>query len=378
MRSTNSARQLTPLTSLRFFAAASIVYFHVQSFILGGEADTRFALGVSFFFVLSGFVLAYAHRDSSGRTVGEFYFSRFARIWPLHVVTFILTIALVPTFPLDVQSAGIAAINLSLLQAWLPFNATVFSFNGVSWSISAEAAFYVLLPVLLMTRRFVIWYIGIAALALLIIALLDIENPAAAPEMWGFDPKYMTLQFPPVRCFEFATGVLGGRWFNSRRLDLSKMQGSLLEVATILAVFLYASNSMLVGDFFKNYGLPNFGYWYSQAGGMIFFAAMILVFANGQGMISSALSWRPLVFLGEISFSTYMVHLLVLKLTIRFDVVSWLGKPAAIILALSIIYTLSYVLRALVEVRLRRVLMILFYRKRATVDSSRQIQVTTV
>jgi peptidoglycan/LPS O-acetylase OafA/YrhL len=78
---------------MRFFAAAMIVVFHS-----GGRLTTLFALeqGVSFFFVLSGFILTYVYPTlSGGHRLRDFYVARVARIWPAHLATFLLLLCLI-------------------------------------------------------------------------------------------------------------------------------------------------------------------------------------------------------------------------------------------------------------------------------------------
>ncbi len=141
------AEPLPALTSLRFFAAASIVYFHMQTFkVLPSVPNPDFALGVSFFFVLSGFILAYNYRDLARGDLGRFYIARFARLFPVHIVTFVFAALFV--LPWNLWTFGPSLItvpyNLTLTHAWLPLGGLVFSWNAVSWSISAELFFYLL------------------------------------------------------------------------------------------------------------------------------------------------------------------------------------------------------------------------------------------
>jgi peptidoglycan/LPS O-acetylase OafA/YrhL len=87
---------LRGLTSLRFFAAAMIVVGHgAGEFGFQLDADALFALntGVSFFFVLSGFILYYNYPVLPDRAaVSRFYLARFARIWPLHFFALVLVL----------------------------------------------------------------------------------------------------------------------------------------------------------------------------------------------------------------------------------------------------------------------------------------------
>src|SRR5712672_2496677 len=154
--------RLPALTSLRFIAALHVVIFHFLAMqILGGpgwyqKLASIGYVGVSFFFVLSGFILVYTY---AGRPMilKEFWRARFARVYPAYVFSLLFT---APWFFFAVLTMNIpffawakAHLKLillmvpSLLQAWVPQAAL--SWNPVAWSLSVEAFFYLLFPFLL-------------------------------------------------------------------------------------------------------------------------------------------------------------------------------------------------------------------------------------
>lgn len=108
-------------------------------------------VGVTFFFVLSGFVLSLAYFE---RQVGtrEYLKNRIARIWPMHLFTLCLSL------PLIWLSSGVILNsaflpNLLLIHSLFPFQEFYFSYNAPSWSISTEAFFYLAFPVFLKASR---------------------------------------------------------------------------------------------------------------------------------------------------------------------------------------------------------------------------------
>ncbi|MBB5642383.1 acyltransferase family protein [Cryobacterium roopkundense] len=84
---------------MRFYAALIVVIMHATHMLHPGELVTRAfgmgAVGVSFFFILSGFVLTWSRKSSLPNR--KFYQNRFARIFPLHFLTWIAAGALFPT-----------------------------------------------------------------------------------------------------------------------------------------------------------------------------------------------------------------------------------------------------------------------------------------
>src|SRR5512135_575734 len=120
-------RKLDALTSLRFIAAATIVLHHSKgNFGFSETAFSNFSLdhGVSFFFVLSGFILAYVYPKLNGPGhAGRFLLARFARIWPAHLFTFAMVFLLFPApernwiYVQPGQTPFVAMANISLLHA---------------------------------------------------------------------------------------------------------------------------------------------------------------------------------------------------------------------------------------------------------------------
>lgn len=151
-RSSVPAR-LDSLTSLRWFAATLVFVSHARELLLPkGTWFDRLApqgnVGVSFFFILSGFVLVWAARPDTPATV--FYGRRIARIYPAYAVVALVSVPLIYLFgemhsPLHLVQAF---LPLTLLQAWVPHYRITYSGNGVSWSLSCEAFFYLVFPFL--------------------------------------------------------------------------------------------------------------------------------------------------------------------------------------------------------------------------------------
>ena len=149
--------RLDALTGLRWLAAFWVFGYHMQNF---GPLPPPFDLpvelgylGVTFFFVLSGFVLTWSMRPNV--RISTFYTRRFARIWPAHMVALLLAIPVFYTLAAEpphswVKTLSIPILLLSvlLLQGFSRDPAILFSGNPAAWTLSCEALFYALHPFL--------------------------------------------------------------------------------------------------------------------------------------------------------------------------------------------------------------------------------------
>jgi len=233
--------RIESLTGVRFIAAFMVFLFHsslLKLFRIYGTNQGPYDivvhnsgfLGVSFFFVLSGFVLTWSARESD--TTLLFYRRRLLKIYPNHIVTWALAMVL---FAAVFYSTTSAVFNFFLLQAWSPDAGIFFGINIPAWSLCCEIFFYLCFPLLLWAVRKIRptrlwWYaIGVAVLILLmpVIAQSLPASPTFGPGNIG-TPYYghSTTQFwfvsifPPVRMLDFVLGilmariVLTGRWIN--------------------------------------------------------------------------------------------------------------------------------------------------------------------
>ena len=160
-RKTASIRQVAPLkihalTSVRFFAAVYVILFHSQSEISPhgyiAEVLKLGYIGPYFFFALSGYILSlvYLQRGES-IDIRRFFVARFARIYPLYVVSLLLDIpfavaARVARYGVlfaSVRVGGLFARSCIMLQMFAPADNAL---NIPSWTIAIEAVFYLTFP----------------------------------------------------------------------------------------------------------------------------------------------------------------------------------------------------------------------------------------
>ncbi|MDG9704731.1 acyltransferase [Streptomyces sp. DH37] len=309
--------RLPSLTSLRFFAAMLVFLCHAGFVAFFNQPAYRDdfvslvnkagAVGVSFFFVLSGFVLAWSSRE--GDTVPRFWRRRLFKIYPLHVATFVLAMAVTAW---STATWGTSLMNLFLVQTWAPRADVAAMVNIPSWSLSCELLFYLSFPWLFRALRGIRperlwWWAGGVTAAVFCVPLVARALPASPlmPRMGGpvGDPvsqweTWFVYAFPPVRMLEFTLGillaliVLNGRWV---RMPVT---GLLALTAVAYAVALNAP-----------FGLSLVA--------VSIIPVALLIPATAQIDIegrASVLRNRTLVWLGEISFAFYMVHSVVMAL----------------------------------------------------------------
>jgi len=312
--------KLQALTSLRFFAAAMIVLFHAQGYFGAIPPLARFTLtqGVCFFFVLSGFILTYAYPSLDPRGVGRFLVARLARIVPLHLVAFVVYILILPAWYRDSVSRGTRGaglLTLFLLQAWVPVYRVQTAFNGVSWSLSVEFFFSLCFPLLLWRWRRT-WRVKLAASFLLVCGSILVANHWLSHLPRGAKPPDVVYFFPPARLWEFVVGVATAHlWRYLRpRVRCGRWVGTALEVAILAATFVVMFQSGAWAHRAGRWGMigPGGEAWLASSGFVCLpFAALICAMACEWGWVARFLSRRPLVLLGEISFSLYLLHLIV-------------------------------------------------------------------
>ena len=312
------AVMLAPLTSLRFFAAAMIVVSHAEGhFGIPLLHDPAILMqGVSFFFVLSGFILAYRYPMLDGKQSLRFFVARVARLWPLYILSTVVWVILVPAWVQDSiyqKTIGTTLANLFLVQTWVPYSAVNSSYNLVAWSISTEMFFYLCFP-LLIRRWHATWHwkmLAVLALALGMICVSTFAAPHLSPEMRS--PYSYAYDSPLTRLWEFTVGIgaamLWRRWHP--RLNLSRRRATALEVGVLcLAVGVMVSAARIGGPVTTLYYTGDaLTLWLKLAGlTALPFALLIAVMALGRGLLSRLLGFAPFVLLGEISYAMYLLH----------------------------------------------------------------------
>lgn len=248
---------------------------------------------VDLFFVLSGFVFFWLYSESIGQrreSARSFALMRFSRLYPLQVLTLLLVAALQSVYFSRVDSFFIYQDNdwrhfilhLGLVQNWWPNMPQ--SFDGPSWSVSIEVLLYFIF--------FIACRLGLkAGWPSLLVAL------AGAPLMW-FDEHICrgVIGF-------FMGGVAFALWQGAvargAAIMLLRVSAALAIAGwTLLIVLIYAESALLAG------GEVNAGFLYA----FDYLLCPLTVLSLALYESTSGRRFVRLAFLGDISYSTYLLH----------------------------------------------------------------------
>ncbi|MFI1863977.1 acyltransferase family protein [Streptomyces jumonjinensis] len=349
--------RLDSLTGLRFPAAFVVFLYHAAllaflgvPWLSSGSAATAYydavahagALGVTFFFMLSGFVLTWSARDTD--TAPRFWRRRFLKIVPNYVLVWALAMVV---FAAPFTDMTVGLLNLFMIQVWYPDFAINFGVNPAGWSLGVEAVFYLLFPLLLHwikkipAHRLNLWVLGVAAGIVATPLLSELLVPAGTA-MMDTEPDTSVNQYffsyilPLPRVLDFALGILVAR---------SVMAGRWRDIGMLW------SGVLLAASYAVGYFTPPI---YSTRAVCVIPAALLIAagaIADNEGRFTLFRN-RAMVWLGDISFAFYLVHY-----TVMVGVWKLLGSksysvPGAVglmVLFMAVAILVSWALYALIE-----------------------------
>lgn len=352
LNSTSTSRpprtgRIPSLTGLRWFAALGVFAFHAVSMpymfpnmaspISQEAASYAFAaseMGVSFFFILSGFVLTWSARPSDSPI--RFWRRRFFKIYPAHLVACIAAIVIMVWTGITVELHHVPE-TLLLVQTWTTDVYATTGVNAVTWSLAAEAVFYLCFPVifLLVTKireSQLLRWAGVMIALVFIVPLLAKLLPDTPPVMWS--PELSSPQlwfvryFPITRMLEFVIGIIV-----ARAVLAGKMPRIRLSAAFATVVVGYVLSTLLQTTL---YGLV----------AMAVIPLTLLVVAAAQTDLDGR-RWfggsKTLVYLGNLSFAFYLVHRIVLEyLSLVFPSdFTWTLPWAIVLIAMALVVSIG-------------------------------------
>jgi peptidoglycan/LPS O-acetylase OafA/YrhL len=361
----NTSEKIHPLTSLRFFAALYVVLYHTLGSLVVGrfapgvidialpsDASPNFGsrflslglISVSFFFLLSGYILAVVYlRGNRPLDRRRFLVARFARIYPLFFITLLLDTPFTLYTLIRTSSLGhaIARTAVSFVGEAVMLHAWIIRLRGIdnpNWSLSVETLFYLSFPII----GAFLWRLGnvqrwIAALALYL---------CGQALVWEVTPHFslVAVKFHPLlHLSTFALGILLASWQFSRRAGKAAVRPWQSYVVLLLSLAAYAA----VVETSPRLPFTNLN------DGILapIFMGVIWALSSSDTIASRLLSARWLVVLGEASFGLYLLHIPVLHL---FESITRIDGPISYAIYLLSAIGVSVLSFYFVEAPLRR------------------------
>jgi peptidoglycan/LPS O-acetylase OafA/YrhL len=302
------------LTSMRGIAAFIVVLYHLKGFLHQHAFTQSFDwmynkgyLAVDFFFVLSGFIIAFNYKHHFEKEIKwhllyVFIVKRIARIYPLHIFI-LLCFILIPMAhvltnrPIDSQQYSLLAFlyKFFLVDLWMIGQQYWNAWNAPSWTISGEMFAYLTFP-------FVCFFIGRDSVRhylffVLAVVLIALCYEALSSRSLGDNISHLGL----LRCvLSFVCGVCIYEFHLGKLIKSDKINRMLFYLAAIILIFLllYVEKN--------HFYVP------------LLFSLILLTSLGFRDGFHKFLELRWLVVLGEISYSLYLSHIFILTLCIMF------------------------------------------------------------
>lgn len=289
--------KISQITFTRFLAAMAIVISHFNKDLFLYKIDyisnifLKANVGVSYFFILSGFIMIVAYHKKERINYFDYYKNRFARIYPLYVVGLLLyLVTRYSNFSIDK-----GFLYLLGLQSWIPGEAMILNFPG--WSISVEFLFYLIFP-LLYNHFYSKGNKSIWVVTIIIWIITQVFCNLYADSSYYEGPHTKSHEFlyyfPLMHINEFLVGNLAGLFF----VKNSKQKNYDVPVVIIFtAVLLFL---IFIPLFYHN-GLM-----------ALLFIPLIIFISRNNGVLTRLFSLKPMEYLGEASYAIYITHIPVL------------------------------------------------------------------
>ncbi|MHC8328119.1 acyltransferase family protein [Pseudomonas sp. LB1P83] len=357
------------LTGLRFAAALMVFFSHYNIPGLEGWAlriQGSGYSGVTFFFVLSGFIITYNYLEkfesNALSNTFQYIVSRFARIYPLYALCII--------YPW--MNSGLETplfLYLAGIQAWSGDVYFAFGINGPAWSISVEIFLYLMFPLLIPVlsklniinsrNRLLAFAIFAFAAQLCLAAYFSMPGRVELTSISPDSAHRWLYRMPATRIFDFCLGIAAAIYYKRHFVHSNKAQQFWsVAVGTSLMLVL-----VLMG-WTKNF-LSAFSWDASYAA---LFAIVILGLAiNQTSRISKAFSGQTMILLGESSFAFYLIHAILRPLYTAHASASLVYQVMHLAVFLLIVVCVSIGLHLAIEKPLQKQIKTLFSKKKTVV-----------
>lgn len=324
-------KRFDAIQTLRFMCFLMVFGEHAGFYKEFGIPSFGELCAMSVFLMMSGFLMVYSYmdRDTPSDLKGCFRFTtgKIKKLYPLHVETaviqFIFIIILYWEMFAVIDQTHLESwlfkfgVNLALMQAWVPdFHGYVFNFNGPSWFLSVMLFAYFMFPLILKLlkkletkKKILIFSAGVMVIGTAAVLIMFAFTGADSDVFTWF-----TQNSPILRIIDFYYGCVAGYIYMQNRKagdpdskPHSKVKWTFLELGALLMFYIISTLFVLV----MITGFGGLGKAISFCQPLIapiFTLPTLMVFIWERGYITAALKWKPLVYLGNISMYTYLIH----------------------------------------------------------------------
>lgn len=289
--------RIEQLTFTRFIAALSIVIYHYGKnvFLYNNEYLSfifkQANVGVSYFFILSGFVMIIAYKDKENIIFFEYVKNRLARIYPVYLLAIFLILGIGLFREINYINL---ILSFLMLQAWIPEKALVINYPG--WSLSVELFFYLSFPFLFnyIYKKFALRNIGFWIILCWLFSQIMFYLIVDTDLIKTYIYSIKDLHYNPLMHFnEFLIGNLAGLYFIYKLKD--KRKNYFVHILFTLIVLLLLLK-FPIGLNYHN-GLLS-----------VIFVPLIILISLSTDKLTRLFSNNIFIFLGEISFGIYILQ----------------------------------------------------------------------
>lgn len=296
-------KKINSLQSLRAFAFLVVLVSHCNFPKLQGS------LGVSIFFILSGFCLAINYIPKAETLPNSFVgcvrfgIGRIKKLYALHIIMLLFKMFFLWGMPHTALDYFSLLMNVCLLQSLVPYPSVYSSYNGISWFLSTYMLVCMIAPpVMRLAERLKSGrkLISLSAVILVFMAAFGMITPRIAAAISAPSVPYFTYNSPLFRIFDFSLGIFLGKYYLT-----FKSEGKTLGDGVSVGVGLAAVACGLA---------CTFGYPYLHDGirnNLIYIPGSVLAItfcAFSSEKIQKLIACKPLVWLGNVSGYAFLIH----------------------------------------------------------------------
>ncbi|MBB1282931.1 acyltransferase [Flavisolibacter sp. BT320] len=324
----NKRENFPALTGIRFLAASMVFLFHYAELLFSAEERSwgyfilrQLNIGVSVFFVLSGFLITHGYYLflTSGQSLRQYFIKRIARIFPLYWVVLLANITLKAIQVNQIPDVKTILLNLSLLHGM----SSHYMFSGLtqSWSLTVEETFYLYAPMgfwLIRFRR--LFWLQVPLLIGIGLFLVWLSSTYSNLNIWG-NGNYLFSSNFFGRCFEFFVGIFLCMQFKKQGVRpkgiVVTLLGGLFFICFLMLMAFLAWQNQQPSYNFSLVSLSLFNFLLPASIALFYYGLL-----TEKTIIKKLLASNLLELLGKSSYAFYLIHIGIIAEVFFFHVTS--------------------------------------------------------